>query len=141
MIETLKQLYEHSGAWADPILVSTLLLFLAGSIMLFTVRLIKRFIFFTILALLLPNSIGVVGTLQETGNLKDAVIERGEQISDQVKESIEDFRFSPLYLGLLGSAVTVLLGAAGVAKIQMRRKGHHQSDGETLPRNKPNGTS
>lgn len=122
MIETLKELYEHAGSWGNPILLSTLLLFIAGSIMLFTVRLIKRFVFLAILSLLLPNSIGVIGTLQETSDLKEAITKQGEEISDEVRESIEDFKFSPLYLGLLGSGVTVLLAAAGMAKVRMTKR-------------------
>jgi hypothetical protein len=122
MIDQLKDLYVHSGAWADPILISTIALFVVGSIMLFTVRLIKRFIFFSLVALLLPNSLGVIGTLQETDSVKEAITKQGEELKSQLSESIEDFRFSPLYLGMLGSGVTLLLAGAGIARARKHSK-------------------
>ena len=122
MIDQLRDLYTHAGAMADPILISTLGLFLIGSIMLFTVRLIKRFILFAVIALVLPNSFGVVGTLQEADNIQEAITKQGEQLSEDVQDSIEDFRFSPLYLSLLGSAATLVLAGVGMARARSHKK-------------------
>ncbi len=121
MVEEIKELYVDSGIWAQPILISTLLLFVVGSIMMFTVRLIKKFVFYSIIALLLPNGIGFVGYLEEADSIQEAIVERGTELTDEVEESIEDLRFSPVYLGMAGSALTVLLGMAGIAKIRLKR--------------------
>ena len=122
MFEELKELYVDSGVWANPILISTAGLFVAGSVMLFTVRLIKKFIFYSLIALILPNAIGVVGYLEEADNIQEAIVERGEAISEELAESAEDISFSPLYLGFVGSGLTVLLGVVGMAKTRMKRK-------------------
>lgn len=121
MIEELKELYVDSGVWASPILVSTAGLFIAGSVMLFTVRLIKKFIFYSFIALVLPNSIGVVGYLEEADSIQEAIVERGEALSEELSDSAEDLTFSPLYLGFVGSGLTVLLGVVGIAKIRFRQ--------------------
>src|SRR3972149_6921601 len=116
MFEEFKELYVDSGMWAQPILISTLLLFVAGSVMMFTVRLIKRFVFYSLIALLLPNGIGFVGYLEEADSIQEAIVERGAELTEEVEESMEDFIFPPVYLGMEGSAPTVLLGLAGIAK-------------------------
>jgi len=121
MIEELRELYVDSGVWAQPILISTLILFLAGSVMMFTVRLIKRFVFYSFIALILPNAIGFVGYLEEGDMIKEAIVERGTELSEEVQDSVEDLRFSPVYLGMAGSALTVLLGFVGIVKLRLRR--------------------
>jgi len=134
MIEELSELYVNSGVWASPILISTAGLFVAGSVMLFTVRLIKKFIFYSLIALILPNAIGVVGYLEEADSIQEAIVERGEEISEEITESVEDMSFSPLYLGFIGSGLTVLLGIAGIAKIRLKRRdigGSERSPGTT----------
>src|SRR5512142_666791 len=103
ILEYLQNLYTSSGAFGQPILYTTLALMIAGSVMMFTVRLIKRFIFYTIVALILPNAIGFVGYLQEAGNVKEAVVEQGHDMAEQAQEAFEDREFSPLMLGLVGS--------------------------------------
>src|SRR3972149_453434 len=95
MFEEFKELYVDSGMWAQPILISTLLLFVAGSVMMFTVRLIKRFVFYSLIALLLPNSIGFVGYLEEADSIQEAIVERGTELTEEVEESMEDLKFSP----------------------------------------------
>jgi len=117
MIEELRELYVISGPWANPILISTLILFLAGSVMLFTVRLIKRFILFTIVALVLPSGIGFVGYLEEVDSLEEAVVERGAEFTEEMIESAEELSLNPIYLGILGSVVAVGIGIAGIVKI------------------------
>lgn len=121
MLEELKELYVNSGIWANPILVTTAGLFVAGSVMLFTVRLIKKFIFYSLIALILPNSIGLVGYLEEADSIQEAIVERGEAMAEEVTESVEDISFSPLYLGLIGSGLTVFLGIIGIAKTRRKR--------------------
>ena len=116
MIEDLMELYSHSGEWGDPIVLSTLLLFVTGWIMLFTVRLIKKFVFYSIVALLLPNSIGVIGYVETVADLQESVLERGEELHEELVESAEDLTFSPIYLGLAGSFITLALGIAGIMK-------------------------
>lgn len=116
MFEELKELYIDSGFWAHPILLATVLLFVAGSVMLFTVRLIKRFILFTLIALFLPSGIGFVGYLEEADSIQEAIVERGADITEEMLESAEELTFSPLYLGVLGSLATVGLGLAGILK-------------------------
>ena len=116
MIDELVNLYEHSGEWADPILLSTSMLFVAGWIMLFTVRLIKKFVIYSVVALLLPNSIGLVGYVETAEDLQEAVLERGEEISEEIVDSAEELVFSPIYLGLAGSILTLALGVAGMFK-------------------------
>jgi len=114
--------------WAQPILISTLLLFVAGSVMMFTVRLIKRFVFYSLIALLLPNSIGFVGYLEEADSIQEAIVERGTELTEEVEESMEDLKFSPVYLGMAGSALTVLLGLAGIAKVRLKRRENGNPD-------------
>lgn len=122
MFEELKELYIDSGVWAQPILITTLVLFLAGSVMMFTVRLIKRFIFYSLIALILPNAIGFVGYLKETDTIQEAIVERGAELSEEVQDSMEELRFSPIYLAMAGSALTVLVGLTGIIKLALRRK-------------------
>lgn len=128
MFEEFKELYVDSGMWAQPILISTLLLFVAGSVMMFTVRLIKRFVFYSLIALLLPNSIGFVGYLEEADSIQEAIVERGTELTEEVEESMEDLKFSPVYLGMAGSALTVLLGLAGIAKVRLKRRDNGNPD-------------
>lgn len=122
MLEELKELYVDSGFWAHPILISTIVLFVVGSVMLFTVRLIKKFILYSIIALVLPNAIGFVGYLQEADSFQEAVMERGEELTEEMQDAADDLSFSPLYLGVIGSGLTVLLGIAGIVKTRSRRK-------------------
>jgi len=128
MFEEFKELYVDSGMWAQPILISTLLLFVAGSVMMFTVRLIKRFVFYSLIALLLPNGIGFVGYLEEADSIQEAIVERGTELTEEVEESMEDLKFSPVYLGMAGSALTVLLGLAGIAKVRLKRRENGNPD-------------
>jgi len=128
MFEEFKELYVDSGMWAQPILISTLLLFVAGSVMMFTVRLIKRFVFYSLIALLLPNGIGFVGYLEEADSIQEAIVERGTELTEEVEESMEDLKFSPVYLGMAGSALTVLLGLAGIAKVRLKRRDNGNPD-------------
>ncbi|HEY6952101.1 MAG TPA: hypothetical protein VI758_06815, partial [Bacteroidota bacterium] len=106
MLEGIKDLYMQSGVWGQPILISTLVLLLAGWVLMFTVRLIKRFIMFSIIAFLLPNIIGVIGYVEKSGDVKEAIVERGKELSSEMTNSVEDIEFSPMYLGLIGSALT-----------------------------------
>ncbi len=122
MLEELKGLYVDSGIWAQPILISTALLFLAGWIMLFTVRVIKKFVLYSVFALLLPNAIGLMGYWEESDTLQEAIIERGETLSEEMAEAADDLTFSPLYLGLAGSGLTLLLGVAGIARIRFSQR-------------------
>jgi len=116
MLEELMELYSNAGEWGDPILLSTLLLFVTGWIMLFTVRLIKKFVLYSVVALLLPNSIGVIGYVETVDDLQDSILERGEEIQEELEESAEDLTFSPIYLGLAGSILTLALGIAGILR-------------------------
>jgi hypothetical protein len=131
MLDELKQLYVDSGFWAQPILLTTLALIVAWSIMMFTVRMIKRFIIFSVIAFLLPNGLGLVGYIEKAGDVKEAIVERGEEISGELKKPLEDIEFSPLYLGLIGSAVTVVLGVAGIARVHRRNRSQEKSREET----------
>jgi len=121
MIQDLLDLYSNSGDWGDPILLVTGVLFAAGWVMLFTVRLIKKFILYSLVALVLPNSIGVMGYVESAGEFQEAVIQRGEEFSSELQESLEDLTFSPLYLGLAGSLLTGILGIAGMIKSRSRK--------------------
>jgi len=116
MIEFIEDLYVHSGEWGDPIVISAAVLFVAGWFMLFTVRLVKRFVIYTILALVLPNAIGVVGYIDEAGDLRGTIVSRGEAMSDELEEAMEDMTFSPLYLGFLGSIMTAAVGGVGIIR-------------------------
>lgn len=120
MIEDIADLYAHAGDWGDPILLVTAALFFAGWIMLFTVRLVKRFVLFSIISLVLPNSIGLVGYLDSVEDLEEAVLERTEELSDTALDSAEDLASSPLYLGLIGSLLTLIPGLIGL--MRARRK-------------------
>jgi hypothetical protein len=131
MLDELKQLYLDSGFWAQPILLSTLALIVAWTIMMFTVRMIKRFIIFSIIAFLLPNGLGLVGYIEKAGDVKEAIVERGEEISGELRKPLEDIEFSPLYLGLIGSAVTVVLGVAGIARVHRKNRSQEKSREET----------
>jgi hypothetical protein len=123
MPEFLEELYSNSGVWADPILIVSGLLFVVGWLMLFIVRMVKRFVYFTLIALILPNGIGIVGYLEEGAALHEAVIERGEQLTDEMEESIEDLSFSPIYLSLAGSVLAAMVGVAGMARASRKKKG------------------
>src|SRR3972149_1514369 len=101
MFEEFKELYVDSGMWAQPILISTLLL---------------------------PNSIGFVGYLEEADSIQEAIVERGTELTEEVEESMEDLKFSPVYLGMAGSALTVLLGLAGIAKGRLKRRENGNPD-------------
>ncbi|MEX2189778.1 MAG: hypothetical protein WEB33_03650, partial [Bacteroidota bacterium] len=91
-------------------------LFAAGWVMLFTVRLIKKFILYSIVALVLPNSIGIMGYVESAEDLHEVVIERGEEVTDEIVESAEDLTFSPVYLGMIGSVLTLALGITGIIR-------------------------
>jgi len=121
MFDFVEELYANSGQWGDPILIATAVLFVVGWVMLFTVRLIKRFVFFTIIALVLPNSIGVVGYMDEVGDLQEAVVSRGEEITEEMEDAMEDLTFSPLYLGLLGSLMAAAVGGVGIMRAARRK--------------------
>ncbi|MEX1139668.1 MAG: hypothetical protein WEF53_10040 [Bacteroidota bacterium] len=116
MIQDLIDLYSNSGEWGDPILLVTGTLFAAGWVMLFTVRLIKKFILYSIVALVLPNSIGIMGYVESAEDLHEVVIERGEEVTDEIVESAEDLTFSPVYLGMIGSVLTLALGITGIIR-------------------------
>jgi hypothetical protein len=131
MLDELKQLYMDSGFWAQPILLTTLALIVAWSIMMFTVRMIKRFVIFLVIAFLLPNGLGLVGYIEKAGDVKEAIVERGEEISGELKKPLADIEFSPLYLGLIGSAVTVVLGVAGIARVRRKNRSHEKPREET----------
>ncbi len=121
-LDTLKDLYTSSGAFGQPILYTTLALMLVGSVMMFTVRLIKRFIFYTVVAFLLPNAIGVVGYLEQAGDVKEAVVERGHEMAQEAQEAVEDRDLSSLSFGLLGSGLAVAVGLVGIVRLKWRRK-------------------
>jgi len=126
MLDQLLDLYESAGAYGDPIAFVTLGLFLVGSVMLFLVRLVKRFILYTIIALFLPNSIGVVGYLDYSGDMEEmqeSVMERGEKAVEEMQEAIENREMSPLVLGLIGSAVAAVVGFIGMVRGGRRKKG------------------
>ncbi len=122
LFKPLIDLYTASGAYGDPILIVTLALMLVGSVMLFFVRLIKRFVLYSIIALVLPNAIGIVGYLDEASDVKEAVVERGEQLSDEVQEAIDDRELSALSFGFIGSAVAVSLGLIGMVRLTVRKR-------------------
>ncbi len=131
MLEQLKQLYVDSGFWAQPILLSTLVLVVAWTVMMFTVRVIKRFVLFSIVALLLPNGIGLVGYIEKGNDLKEAIVERGEEISGEIRKPLEDMEYSPMYLGLISSGVTVVLGIVGIARVHRKHRRQEKPDEET----------
>ena len=116
MFELAEELYAGSGEWGDPILIATGLLFVAGSFMLFVVRMVKRFLLFTIIALLLPNGIGIMGYIDEASDVEEVLVERGEELSDDFDDAMEGRAFSPLYLGLIGSVLAGSLGVAGMVR-------------------------
>jgi hypothetical protein len=122
LLSSLTDLYENAGAYGDPILIATLALLLVGSVMLFIVRLAKRFVLYSIIALLLPNSIGVVGYLEQTEDVKEAIVESGQTLADEAREAIEERAVSSLSLGFLGSAVAVSLGLVGMVRLTLRRR-------------------
>ncbi len=122
MIQDLIDLYANSGEWGDPILLVTGILFAAGWVMLFTVRLIKKFILYSIIALVLPNSIGFIGYVESAEDLHETVIERGEKLSEEITESAEDLTFSPVYLGMLGSLLTLALGITGIVRSKRKEQ-------------------
>lgn len=122
LFEPLIDLYQDAGAYGDPILVATLALMLVGSVMLFFVRLVKRFIFYTLIALILPNSIGFVGYLDNADDVQEAVVERGEAMTEEVEEAVEDRELSALSFGFLGSALAVSLGLVGMVRLTVRKK-------------------
>jgi hypothetical protein len=121
MIQDLLDLYSNSGEWGDPIVLVTGILFAAGWVMLFTVRLIKKFILYSVVALILPNSIGLMGYVESAEDLHEAVIERGEELSEEIMESAEDLTFSPVYLGMLGSVLTLAVGITGILRARKKR--------------------
>ncbi len=122
MFDIVEDLYVHSGAWADPIVVTAGLLFIAGWIMMFTVRMVKRFILFTVIALVLPNAIGFVGYIETADSFHEAVVERGVEMGEEVKEAAEDMEFSPLYLGLLSSLAAGAVGIGGIVRAGKRSR-------------------
>jgi len=124
MFEEFAELYTNAGEWGDPILLVTGALFAAGWVMLFTVRLIKKFILYSIVALVLPNSIGITGyvdNVDDLDELQESLVERGEEMSEEILESAENLTFSPIYLGLAGSILTLVLGIAGIIKTRRRK--------------------
>lgn len=122
MIQDVIDLYANSGEWGNPILLVTGILFAAGWVMLFTVRLIKKFVLYSIIALVLPNSIGFMGYVESAEDLHEAVIERGEELSEEITESAEDLTFSPVYLGMLGSLLTLALGITGIVRSKRKEQ-------------------
>ena len=127
MIDQLTQLYQDAGSWAPPILLTTLTLMVAWSVMMFTVKVIKRFIVFSVIAFLLPNAIGLIGYVEKAGDVKEAIIERGEAISSDLHKPLEDIEYSPVYLGFIGSGVTVVLGVVGIARVHRKRRSQKES--------------
>ena len=122
LIETLTDLYADSGAYGDPILIATLALMLVGSVMLFFVRLIKKFVFYAIIALVLPNGIGFIGYLDEADNIQETVVEQAEEMTDEAREAIEERELAPLSFGLYGSIAAVAVGVLGMARLSLRKK-------------------
>ncbi len=138
MLDQLNQLYTDAGSWAPPILLTTLGLMVAWSIMMFTVKMIRRFIVFSVIAFLLPNAIGLIGYVNKAGDVKDAIIERGEQISSDLRRPLGDIEYSPVYLGLIGSGVTVVLGVVGIARVHRKHRHQQDSRGEVTEEPSPN---
>ena len=123
MLETLEELYTQSGGWGDPILIVSGLLFVAGWILMFTARMIKRFVYFTLLSLVLPNMVGFVGYLEEADTIQEAMIERGEDLTEEAEDAIEDMQFSPIYLSLIGSILAAMVGVAGIVRVTRKKRG------------------
>lgn len=123
LYETLTDLYADSGAYGDPILIATLALMLVGSVMLFVVKLVKKFVFYSIIALVLPNSIGFVGYLDEADTIQETVVERAEEMTEEAREAIEDRELAPLSFGLYGSIAAVAVGLVGMLRLSLRKKG------------------
>jgi hypothetical protein len=122
LLSPLIDLYDNAGAYGDPILIATLALMLVGSVMLFFVRLVKRFVLYSIIALVLPNSIGLVGYLDQASDVREAIVERGEQLSEEAQDAIDDRELSALSFGFIGSAVAVSLGLVGMVRLTLRRR-------------------
>lgn len=122
LLSPLTDLYENAGAYGDPILIATLALMLVGSAMLFVVRLVKRFVLYTVIALLLPNSIGVVGYVDQADDVREAIVEHGETMADEAREAVEDREWSSVSFGLLGSALAASLGLVGIVRLSLRKR-------------------
>lgn len=122
LLETITDLYENAGAYGDPILFATLGLMLVGSAMLFLVRLVKRFVLYTVIALLLPNSIGIVGYVDQADEVREAIVEHGQTMADEAREAVEDREWSSVSFGLLGSALAASLGLVGILRLTLRRR-------------------
>lgn len=128
MLEDLAELYAHAGEWGDPILITTSGLFLAGWVMLFTVRMVKKFVLYSIIALLLPNAVGIVGYVESVEDLEEAVLERTEELSGSAADAMEDFSASPLYLGLIGSLLTLIPGLLGLMRSRRSQPDRRRED-------------
>ena len=139
MIDQLTQLYKDAGSWAPPILLTTATLMVAWSIMMFTVKMIKRFVIFSVIAFLLPNAIGLIGYVEKAGDVKDAIIERGEEIRSDLRKPLGDIEYSPVYLGLIGSGATVVLGIVGIARVHQKRHSKEESHAGTEHEPPPHG--
>jgi hypothetical protein len=121
-LSPLTDLYENAGSYGDPILIATLALMLVGSAMLFVVRIVKRFILYTVIALLLPNSIGVVGYVDQLDEVHEAIVEHGETMANEAVEAVEDREWSTISFGLLGSALAASIGLIGIVRLLMRKR-------------------
>jgi hypothetical protein len=134
MPDQLTDLYTSSGAYADPILFITVGLLIVGSVMMFVVRLIKQFVLYTIVALVLPNTVGVIGYIDSVQSAQEVIVERGEELGDDVAEAVddalEDNEFSPLMLGFIGSGITACLGIAGVVSRSRKSRAGTNPEGK-----------
>lgn len=128
MLENLAELYTHAGEWGDPILIATAALFLAGWVMLFTVRMVKRFVLYSVVALVLPNAVGIVGYVESIEDFEETVLERAEDLSGSAGDAMEDFSTSPLYLGLIGSFLTLIPGLLGLMRSRKGQQDHRREN-------------
>jgi|GEM_PF-5627728 len=128
MLENLAELYTHAGEWGDPILIATAALFLAGWVMLFTVRMVKRFVLYSVVALVLPNAVGIVGYVESIEDFEETVLERAEDLSGSAGDTMEDFSTSPLYLGLIGSFLTLIPGLLGLMRSRKGQQDHRREN-------------
>ena len=128
MFEQFQYLYVDAGFSAHPILLVTVILLAVASVMLFTVKQVKKFVFLLLVILVLPLTIGFLGHFEMRNSIETALSKRGAEITEDMINSATEISYKPIQLALILSILPLVPTIIGVIKTYFATRAKVQSE-------------